>query len=79
MVVVVAVPVVGGGVLVLMAGREYKQRPEYKQIWPIYIGILTKSSQNPKKTGSGNLLKICFYSFLFITLGAAWGSKGTLG
>ena len=28
----------------VMAGREYKQRAEYKQIWPIYIGILTKTT-----------------------------------
>jgi len=36
-----------------MARLEYKQRPEYKQIWPI-------------QTGSENLLKICLYSFFFI-------------
>ena len=38
-----------------LKAQEYKQRPEYKQIWPIYIGILTEICQNPPKKA----LKIC--------------------
>ena len=41
-----------------MARLEYKQRAEYKQIWPIHIGILTETSQNPRKQA----LKICLES-----------------
>jgi hypothetical protein len=41
-----------------MAGQEYKQRAEYKQSWPIRIGILTETSQNLQKQA----LKICLKS-----------------
>jgi hypothetical protein len=42
----------------LMAGQEYKQRAEYKQIWQIHIGIPSKTSQNPQKQAP----KICLKS-----------------
>ena len=51
-----------------MARREYKQRPEYKQIWPIYIGIPSKTSQNPQNQASKICLKsACIPSFSLAT------------
>ena len=51
-----------------MARREYKQRAEYKQIWPIYIGILTETSQNPQKQAPRICLKsACIPSFSLLS------------
>ena len=54
----------------VMARLEYKQRPEYKQIWPTYTGILTKTSQNPQKQAPKICLKsACIPSFRLLLFG----------
>ena len=52
-----------------MAGQEYMQRPEDKQIWTIYIGILTETSQNPQKQALNICLRsACIPSFSLVDL-----------
>ena len=63
-----------------MAGQEYKQRAEYKQIWPIYIGILTETSQNPQKQALKICLKsACIPSFSLMQQGVLPSNKGAHG